>query len=220
MKTIITHLSLLLISFNLWAFSSYPSTVAALNIRNAHEMNSQVFRSSQPAKLVQEIVDFNFTDVIIFKNEVKDEVQKQVAYLNLKKVTTHHIAFPWKDIIDAEATCLQVIQALKIIDRVQDGGGKVLFHCTAGEDRTGLLAGLLRMKQEGLSLSEAFRDEMCSKGYADGNPKKPNSVFAPIHAGLTPLFVALAEKIEAGEKLSNRSCRGIELKKSSLRCRK
>lgn len=220
MKTILTHLTLLSFSFNLWAFSSYPSTVPALNIRNAHEINSQVFRSAQPARLVQEIVDFNFTDVIIFKNEVKNEVQKQVTFLSETKVKTHHIPFPWKDITDPEATCLQVVEALKIIDRVQNKGGKVLFHCTAGEDRTGLLAGLLRMKQEGMSMMEVFEEEMCAKGYADGNSKKPWSVTNPIHAGLTPLFIALAQKIEAGETLSARSCRNIQLQPTSLRCRK
>ena len=219
MKTF-TTLIFLIVSLDLWAFSSYPSTVPALNIRNSHEVVPQVYRSSQPAKLVQEIVDYNFTDVVIFKNEVKDEVQKQVAFLSAQKVKTHHIAFPWKDITDPEATCLQVIEALKIIKRVETRGGKVLFHCTAGEDRTGLLAGLLRMQYEGLSMDGAFRDEMCAKGYADGNPKKPYTVTNPIHAGLTPLFVALAQKIEAGEKLSAASCRGIALKKTSLRCRK
>ncbi len=220
MKSILFTLTLISISSHLWAFSSYPSTVPALNIRNSHEINSQVFRSSQPAKLVQELVDFNFTDVVIFKNEVKDEVQKQIQFLKTHDIKTHHIAFPWKDITDPEASCLQVIEALKIISRVQSKGGKVLFHCTAGEDRTGLLAGLLRMKHEGLSLEEAFSEEMCAKGYADGNPKKPFSVTNPIHASLTPLYVALAQKIEAGESLSAASCRGIVLKKTTLRCRK
>lgn len=220
MKIITTLLFLQAFSFNLWAFSSYPSTVPALNIRNAHELNSQVFRSAQPARLVQEIVDFNFTDVIIFKNEVKNEVQKQVEFLGQTQVKTHHISFPWKDITDPEATCLQVIEALKIIDQVQNKGGKVLFHCTAGEDRSGLLAGLLRMKHEGMSLMEVFEEEMCAKGYADGNLKKPWSVTNPIHDGLTPLFIALAQKIEAGEKLSASSCRGITLQKTTLRCRK
>ena len=220
MKTMIALLLVLSFSLNLWAFSSFPSTVAALNIRNAHEINSQVFRSAQPARLMQEIVDYNFTDVIIFKNEVKDEVQKQITFLTLTKVKAHHISFPWKDITNPEATCLQVIEALSVIESVQQENGKVLFHCTAGEDRTGLLAGLLRMQDDGLSLMEAFEEEMCAKGYADGNEKKPLSVTAPIHENLTPLFIFLAQKIEAGEKLNAQSCSGITLQKTLLRCRK
>jgi protein tyrosine/serine phosphatase len=218
MKTLIIILITSTFS-SLWASAHYPSTVTGLNIRNSHEITPHIFRSAQPNRLISEVVEFGFSDVIIFKNEVKNEVQKQISFLELHEVRHHHIPFPWKDVTNPEETCLQVIDALEIINRVEKQNGKVLVHCTAGEDRTGLLMGLIRMQKESMRLEEVFAEEMCAKGYADGNTKKPRQVTGPIHKALTPLFIALAQKIENGESLNRKSCKNIKLHPTKLTCK-
>lgn len=83
-----------------------------------------------------------------------------------------------------------------------------------------MLAGLLRMEADGLSTEAAWKDEMCANGYADGNHKKPRHVSSAIHQELTPLFFALAAKVEAGETLSMKSCEGIAPQAVSRTCKK
>lgn len=49
------------------------------------------------------------------------------------------------------------------------------------------------MLDEGKSMKWVFKNEMCAKGFSDGNPEKPVSVTSAIQKELTPLFVAVAE---------------------------
>src|SRR5690606_20131805 len=104
----------------------------------------------------------------------------------------------------------------------REQGHTSLFHCTAGEDRTGALAGLFRMLDEGLSTDEVFYGEMCPRGYSNGNPNKPWKVTGAIEAGLTPLFEAIAEKIEKEalnfDSLEKSLCQDIKIKKFKRRC--
>jgi hypothetical protein len=109
-----------------------------------------------------------------------------------------------------------------VIRDVKKVNGKVFLHCTAGEDRTGTAMGLYRMLSEKLSMKQVFTQEMCPRGFSDGNPNKPSSVTKAIEAELTPLFVTLAGKIERGElklnSLSQSSCKNIQLVQTNLRC--
>ena len=79
------------------------------------------------------------------------------------------------------------------------------------------------MLNEGLDTESAFREEMCAKGYSDGNFRKPKSVTSAIENGLTPLYLELARKIESGElslqKLDKKVCRNIKFSKQILTCR-
>ncbi len=219
MKKII--LSLLVLSVNLHAFA-----VSGLTIPNSHQVDrhGNIFRGREPKQLVDELAHIGITDVILFKNQVKDEVNQELQDLRRLGIRGHHIPFRWKEYPSMEEACVQVVDALNIITAVKRVNGKVFFHCTAGEDRTGMLAGLYRMLEERLHPQAAFAYEMCGRGYGDGNANKPYTVTSAIQKELTPLFVALTAKVMSGEwqlgRISRNSCRGIRVQPTNLRCRR
>ena len=184
---------------------------------------STVYRGKEPGKNLTELKKMEITDVIVFKNDVRGEVSRELGELESLGINGHHIPFQWKDITSMKVACEQVIEALTIIQTVRSSGGSVFFHCTAGEDRTGLLAGLFRMLNESMDTETAFADEMCAKGYSDGNFRKPKTVTSAIENGLTPLFLELARKVESGEisfdKLDKKVCRNFKVSKQILTCK-
>lgn len=184
---------------------------------------STVYRGKEPGKNLTELKKMEITDVIVFKNDVRGEVSRELGELESLGINGHHIPFQWKDITSMKAACEQVIEALTIIQTVRSSGGSVFFHCTAGEDRTGLLAGIFRMLNESMDTETAFTDEMCAKGYSDGNFRKPKTVTSAIENGLTPLFLELARKVESGElsfdKLDKKVCRNFKVSKQILTCK-
>jgi len=198
---------------------------AELTIQNFFtvDQSASVFRGREPGKKVGELISLNVTDVIIFKNDVRGEVERELNDLESLGINGHHIPFHWKEIPSMKVACEQIIDALSIITQVQTKGGNVFFHCTAGEDRTGLLAGLFRMMDEGLDRKTAFVEEMCAKGYSDGNQKKPRIVTSAIEGGLTPLFIEMAHLIEKGDiainKLDKNICRNLAMTKEIMKCR-
>lgn len=210
------------ILFSLLSFNAFA--VDGLTIANSHQVDREgnIFRGKEPRSLVSELAHVGISDVIIFKNEVKDEVRKESEALKKLGIRAHHIPFRWKAYPSMIEACEQTVEALNIIYRVKRANGKVFFHCTAGEDRTGMLAGLYLMMEERMSKKEAFRD-MCSKGYSDGNSHKPAYVTGAIQKELTPLFNALSAKIESGEwrlgRISKKSCADLVIRPTSLRCR-
>ena len=214
-----TFILLALLSFNSFA-------VEGLTIPNAFQVDLEghVFRGKEPKSLVRELPEIGITDVIIFKNEVKGEVTKEIADLKELGIKPHHIPFRWKDYPSFVEACEQTVEALKIIYKVKRAGGKVFFHCTAGEDRTGMLAGIYKMLEENASVKEVFKNEMCGRGYSDGNIHKPAYVTGAIQRGLTPLFNALSAKVESGEwrlgKLSKKSCKDLVVEPTELKCRR
>ncbi len=216
MKTLI--LSALLISFNSFA-------VDGLTIPNAFQVDREgnVYRGKEPKKLVDELAHIGISDVIIFKNEVKDEVQTEISELKRLGIKSHHIPFRWKEFPSIVEACEQTVDALNVIHNVKSVNGKVFFHCTAGEDRTGMLAGLYKMLEEKSSAEKVFRGEMCTRGYSDGNSKKPGMVTGAIQKELTPLFIALSAKIESGEwklgKISKASCKKLVIQPTKLKCK-
>lgn len=216
MKTFI----LLILSF---CFNSYA--LEGLTIANSHQVDKEgnVFRGKEPRGLVEELAHFGISDVIIFKNELKDEVQKEISALKDLGIKSHHIPFRWKAFPSMIEACEQTVEALNIIYKVKQQNGKVFFHCTAGEDRTGMLAGLYLMLEEKASKTKVFKNEMCGRGYSDGNTHKPGIVSGAIQKELTPLFNALSAKIEAGEwkygRLNKKSCKNIQVEPTRLKCR-
>lgn len=218
MKTTILALTLI---------CSLSSAFAAdgLTIGNSFQVDKdgQVFRGKEPKQLVSELPNVHVTDVIIFKNEIKTEVQSEIADLKDLKIKSHHIPFRWKDLESMEIACGQVVEALNLIAKTKASSGVVYFHCTAGEDRTGMLAGLYRMLEEKLSMANVFKSEMCARGYSDGNLKKPGMVHGAIQKELTPLFIAIAKKIEAGTielgKVSKSICKNLKTEATTLTCK-
>ncbi len=206
--------------------------VGGLSIQNAHQVDKSgnIFRGKEPIGKLGELDAINITDVIIFKNAVRkpnpqgrNEVEQEKFDLEKLGIKVHPIPFKWKDYPSMVVACEQIVDALNIIQDVDSKNGKVFFHCTAGEDRTGTLAGLYRMLDEGLSRDKVFREEMCARHFSDGNPDKPAYVTGAIQKELTPLFIALSQKIEKGEwkkgKLSKASCKNIKVQPTTLKCR-
>jgi hypothetical protein len=206
------------------SLSSFAAGVPGLTIPNSHQVDKDgnVFRGREPQKLVDELAHIGISDVIIFKNDTKGEVPKEIAELQRLGITPHHIPFHWKQYPSMQEACEQVIDALTVIRDVKAANGKVYLHCTAGEDRTGAVMGLYRMLSENMTMAQVMSQEMCPNGFSDGNPDKPRAVTSAIEAELTPLFVTLAGKIQRGEwklnALPKSSCKGIMLAKTNLRC--
>ena len=203
--------------------SPFPSTVPGITIPNAHLMDQKsILRGSQPASKVSELSAWGVTDVIIFKNQTGNEVDKELAALQKAGITSHHIPFRWKELESPEVACRQVVDALKIIRDGRLQGKVTYFHCTVGEDRTGLLAGVWRRLDENLSDAHAWQDEMCAHGYADGNPGK--QVSTAIHAELTPLYTALSSMITKGDlnllTLDPEVCKGLVFSPVKRLCKK
>lgn len=196
-KAIVTYLMALL-TFHAQA-EVFSSSVEGVTIANAHEVShkaGRILRGSEPKKKLQELLDINVTDVVIFKNDVKGEVKSEIEELKkagFKSSQIKAIPFLWKDIEDEVQSCEQTLEALNfILEAAQDKDRTVYFHCTAGEDRTGLLAGIVRIAS-GWSTDKAFKQEMCEHGFAYGNPKKPVPVAKTVQDGLGPVFQKVAQ---------------------------
>ncbi len=209
------------------ARSPFSSTVRGISIDNTHLIETKgtakILRGSAPNGKFSELVEFGVTRVLVFKNELKNEVRDEVTALTdagLRSKDIHQIAFKWKDLPDGETVCRQVVEGLRILEGAAQNGEKLFFHCTVGEDRTGLLAGLFRMHYHGWKMRKAFDEEMCRWGYAEGDEQKPKKVVRQIQSELTPVFAQFAVWIEAGDltDLNPRICRGVEFSPSSLRC--
>lgn len=213
------------ILFCLLFASSISFADDGLTIANSFQVDQtgHVYRGKEPKKAVIELAQIGITDVIIFKNDVRGEVIQEIAALKTLGINSHHIPFRWKEYPSMVEACEQTVDALNIIQTVKARNGKVFFHCTAGEDRTGMLAGLYRMLEERLSAQNVFATEMCARGFSDGNPHKPYMVSSAIQKELTPLFIALSSKVEKGEwrlgrLISKASCKTIQVAPTNLKC--
>jgi protein-tyrosine phosphatase len=191
----------------LWAAQPYTdSTIPGVTTPNAHTVavdadgKPMVMRGRTPTtpELAQ-LKAVGMTDILIFKNELHGENKTEAEALKdigFTDAQIHQIAMPWKDLPDFKTSCLMTIDALQQIEATTKAGGKIFFHCTAGEDRTGYLAGLYRILHDRLSPLDAFTNEMCAFGYEHGNHGKPfKSVVLPIRVGLTPLYITIAKRL-------------------------
>ncbi len=205
MKNLIVLLSVLLLTVtaNAGLKSPFESSVEGINIPNTHDVEGDgtILRGMAPFGHINELVAADVTDILIFKNQTRGEVDKEIKLLKEAGYSSdniHHIAFKWKGFESYQVACEQTIEALQIMKRVWEKGGKTFFHCTVGEDRTGYLAGLWRMMSAGWTKNEAFEGEMCENGYGHGNPQKPWKVYGAIRKDLTPLYIAMAGLVEQG----------------------
>ena len=200
----------------------FPLVVNAAAFTAPHPISGMqhLFRGAQPLGKAEVIRGENIEEVVIFKNDVKGEVAREISELGAEGVAHTHIPMAWKQ-IDPRVACEQTIEALQILVRAERSGRRTYIHCTAGEDRTGMIAGLARMLLTNATADDVFADELCKHGYADGNPNKPRKVVGDIEAGLTPLFFAIAEKIEGGAFVESRMtddfCGSLVLDKRAVR---
>lgn len=200
----------------------------ALPVKNFSQVGdtATLLRGAQPNKSAALLRDLGVDSVLTFKTDTRGEVVKEIDTLlstGFEESDVHHIPMAWKD-IDLAKACLQTIDALEILSNAVADGKTIFFHCTAGEDRTGMLAGLYRIIHEDADVDLMFQEELCEKGYSDGNPGKPKLVTKQIENGLTPLYFALAEKITAakssGRKIGAGLCRGLNPRPKALTCSK
>lgn len=198
--------------------ASVSISVAALPVKNFSQVGATetLLRGAQPGKFAGDLRDLGIDAVLIFKSDTRGEVAKEVEALlstGFEESNVHHIPMAWKD-LDLGVACEQTVAALEVLTAAVSDGKTVFFHCTAGEDRTGMLAGLYRIIHEDADVDLMFQEELCEKGYSDGNPGKPRIVTEEIENGLTPLYFALAEKIAAakssGRKIGKRLCQGLK----------
>ena len=208
--------------------SPFDSSIPQVSIKNTHAVGEydKIFRGQAPLGKVEELVEFGITDILIFKNQTKNEIDKEYIEINNKAaglLNTHQINFQWHDYSSYQLACEQTIEALEYIRSIHFSlNKKLFFHCTVGEDRTGMLAGIWRILSQGYSTKQAFYYEMCENGYGKGNPNKPAYVYNEIRSDLTPLYLYLANKIKTG-KLSLRNlntdiCIDNISRKHNLKC--
>ena len=186
------------------ASSGFPSEVDGFPIPNAHEIEEgRIYRGGEPRSQVKDVVKFGITDVLIFKTQNLVEVSREIhalKELGIDEANIRHIPYRWKDLPDFQQPCEQTVEALRILTELPaDPKRKLFYHCTHGEDRTGLLSGLYRILDDGWELRKSFHDEMCENGYEAGNPKKGGGSVAAIRQSLTPLFLKMAWLIETGK---------------------
>lgn len=153
-------------------------------------------------------------EVLIFKVDTRGEVEEEKQELESRGISFVHYSMPWKlDSVNSRSLkplCVLTVKALLRLKKNEREGVSTYFHCTVGEDRTGMLAALYRLSSARASDSlEEFQEQMCQFGYEAGNPKKIASVVMPIRRTLTPMYRILSEKLKT-ERLSLRLCDGPE----------
>ncbi len=212
--------------------SAMPKSLAGTDLPNAHQVDREgmIFRGMGPAGYEEELLDLGIKEVLVFKNALEfgkvDDVKaekKVFEALGLPAENLHDVAFRWKKLESAEAACRQTVQGLAVLKAAKARKNRVFFHCTVGEDRTGMLAGLWRMLEEGMVPPQAFAQEMCARGYSDGNAGKPAAVTQAIEGELTPLFLGISrlvrEKKLSLENLDEEACVGLKLEPTALTCK-
>ncbi len=213
--------------------SPYTSSVSGLTIPNAHivteHSRSFVIRGQAPGVSgIDQLLSMGVERVLIFKNDTKGEVQKEIVELKRKGLSDQdilHISMPWKEARDFQSLCEMTLESMKFLEESVRTRRSVFFHCTMGEDRTGYLSGLWSLwSGEIKDVNQAFREEMCAKGYEAGNLNKPHFVASAVRETLTPTFVKMVQLLgEArmkGLKLNQIRCpKEIQMQRSAPKCR-
>lgn len=188
--------------------SPFRSTVDGIDVPNTHLVGSSgnLYRGMAPRsdEELQQLIDAGIGAVLVFKNQtgngtdVADEIAK-LGTLGIPASRAKNIPFAWKDLPNYEDPCTQTVEALKFIETNLSAGKKTFFHCTVGEDRTGVLAAMHRLlTEQGLDAGAAWDNEMCERGYGAGNPLKPSFVKGKLEDGLKPLYRKLAYLAKKG----------------------
>ncbi len=201
--------------------SPFPSEVENLNIPNSHiveDENGSLIRGMRPRTYqdISELLNIGITDVIIFKDSrLKDNsTEEEITMLEkagMKRNRISVIPFKWKEAESFETACLQTIEALKIMREIAVSKDRNLFfHCTVGEDRTGYLSALYRILYQGIDPVDAWENEMCENGYAEGNPQKPAEVVTEVHKNVSVIYQKMLHKIRwgylSGKNLDKTEC--------------
>lgn len=209
--------------------SHFRSSVPGLTIRNTHRIyksgSAEVYRGQAPKqKEFDSLFRLGVRRFVIFKNDTRGEVAKEIDYLTSRGVKGSdilHVPMKWKDDSGFQSACEMTLRALQFIEESILKQQSVYFHCTMGEDRTGMLAGLWGLWVGTYpTVNQAFRDEMCARGYEGGNPKKPYMILNQVRGALTPNFFKMVEVLSQarlqGKSLKQVTCpRDVRLSRSA-----
>ena len=198
------------LSGNIDPVSPIPSSVDGVRLNNTHVVVSddhgpKILRSQSPRVDSDyiELNNLNLSDILIFKNGDDDQVKQEISRWQSMGISSSRIKtipFPYKNFPDFKTPCKQTIAALDFINKARrQSNSRVLFHCTVGEDRTGYLAGLVRLLESNIPIKEVFQYEMCEKGYSAGDPRKPATISTQIDQDVTPVFLKMAFFIKSGQ---------------------
>ncbi len=198
------------LSGNIDPISPIPSSVDGVRLNNTHVVVSdaqgpKILRSQSPRVDTdyQELKNLNLSDILIFKNGDDGKVKQEILTWQSMGISASRIKtvpFPYKNFPDFKTPCQQTITALDFINNARrQSNSLVLFHCTVGEDRTGYLAGLVRLLESKTPIKDVFQSEMCEKGYSAGDPRKPATISNQIDQDMTPIFLKMAFFIKTGQ---------------------
>lgn len=202
--------------------SPFAPTMEGVNIPNSHSVTNDpgeqayIYRGMAPieSSSIRELKDFGIRRVLIFKNQVRNEVAREIRDLKRNGFSPkdiYSIPFKWKNFKSFRSPCEHTIEALKLLKKAYDDEESIFFHCTVGEDRTGYLAGIFRyLMDPDQDLDQLFQEELCERGYGAGDPLKPRRVYSAVRRYLTPLFLKMIFKVDAGyidlDHLDYRAC--------------
>lgn len=189
--------------------SPFAPTAAGIRIPNAHAVGGSglLLRGMAPrdADDYQDLISAGVAAVLVFKNQtgtgrdVADEMT-ELKNRGLAASRVVNIPFKWKELGSFKEVCEQTVDGMKFIATNVAANKKTFFHCTVGEDRTGLLAAVHRLANEpGLGADKAWDEEMCERGYGGGNPLKPAFVKGQLEDGLTPFYQKISWMIATGK---------------------
>jgi len=193
----------------------FRSSVKGITIPNTHVVSREagfVLRGMRPRDLkeAKQLRRYGVTDVLVFRDnpEGADVIGPELKLLKqagFKSTNVTAIPFRWKNHENFEKPCRQTIEALRTLRAVGSTAKRGIFvHCTVGEDRTGFLAALYRVLYRGEDAQQMYAQEMCARGYADGDPKKPLHVVDNVHGAVTVLYRKMIYKVAKGSlKASN-----------------
>ena len=140
------------------------------NLTQAYAGNARVWRMGQPPDAVgwaYVISEVQATRVLVIKlnDDVEGDDSFAANYAGWRVVS---VPIPPED--DKPWTVLtaprmsDVVRILQLADEAYRGGMTVVFHCSHGRDRTGLLVALFGMRLFGWSKQEAWKD-MITHGF-------------------------------------------------------
>jgi len=144
---------------------------------------------------IPQLKDLGVDSVLIFKRESRSEItgaKGGIKILERLGFGYKYISFLWKD-LNYEESCLQTLEELSYLRKEVSRGRSVFLHCT------GVLSGLYLILFDDWDIHRAFAEEMCEKGYAEGNLQKPSFVVRKIHESLTHFFYMMAKASQSGE---------------------
>lgn len=131
---------------------TWASTVSCKNLGNCHQLDSKVYRSSQPGrKGFEEAIHLGIKNVLNLRNHHSDEDETRGL-----KIKTFRVEMNAGDIKED-----QIVDALKII---KNSDGPILVHCWHGSDRTGMVCAAYRIVFQNWT-REAALDEMVNGGF-------------------------------------------------------